>query len=353
MAAVVKSLLRKFIKSEVLEAANSQEKLCEIEITKTDNHVPYSKIDVGLQTENALKNVTSISQKELLDFKMECKAFLVGALTGILKKSPITYSLVRNMACLDPRLMATDKQKCHNMFKRLMKLLIAANRVNGSYADQLIEQYDSFLDSVPNIGTDVFLNFAPYHQSLDHFFANYVPNQYRELFGVFKLLLILSHGQASVERGFSVNKEIECENLKAESLVAQRIICDYVRIAGGVLKVPMTNQLLVSAASARQRYTSFLESQREKNKLDTEKRKRKDLLDDISDIKKRKKQIDTDVEHLNKTTETLLEKAEQTGQLKFLCEGNANRRRMKEKKVLAADLQKQIDEKVDSLKTNC
>ena len=38
------------------------------------------------------------------------------------------------------------------------------------------------------------------------------------------LLLLLSHGQASVERGFSVNKEVMVQNLAEQSLISQRII---------------------------------------------------------------------------------------------------------------------------------
>lgn len=41
-----------------------------------------------------------------------------------------------------------------------------------------------------------------------------------------KLALVLSHGQASVERGFSINKELIVENPKELSLVAQRLIVD-------------------------------------------------------------------------------------------------------------------------------
>ena len=49
------------------------------------------------------------------------------------------------------------------------------------------------------------------------------------------MLLILSHGQASVERGFSFNKNIERENMTEGTFVAQRIIKDRLIAAGGVL----------------------------------------------------------------------------------------------------------------------
>ena len=41
----------------------------------------------------------------------------------------------------------------------------------------------------------------------------------------------------TVERGFSVNKEVTIENLSEQSLVAQRTIVDHVRSVGGVLNV--------------------------------------------------------------------------------------------------------------------
>lgn len=38
--------------------------------------------------------------------------------------------------------------------------------------------------------------------------------------------MMLSHGNAALERGFSVNKECVVENQKEKSLIAQRMIYD-------------------------------------------------------------------------------------------------------------------------------
>ena len=103
-----------------------------------------------------------------------------------------------------------------------------------------------------------------------------------KLVSVVKLLLVLSHGQAcrcgealagplswqiSVERGFSVNKEIEIENFKEQSLVAERLICDRVKAVDGLLNIDISKPLLVSAGMARQRYDKYLDDEREKKKL--------------------------------------------------------------------------------------
>ena len=86
---------------------------------------------------------------------------------------------------------------------------------------------------------------------------------YKSLFSVVKLILILSHGQATVERGFSVNKEVEVENLKEHTLVAERIVCDHVNSVGGVLKVELSKPLLLSVKMSRQRYEKYLDQERQ------------------------------------------------------------------------------------------
>ena len=57
----------------------------------------------------------------------------------------------------------------------------------------------------------------------------------------------MSHGQATVEESFSVNKEVEVENLKELTLVAQSIVCDHVNSLRGVLKVGI-NQALTAVS---------------------------------------------------------------------------------------------------------
>ena len=47
---------------------------------------------------------------------------------------------------------------------------------------------------------------------------------------VLKIILTLSHSQASVERGFIINKSFVAENLATKSLIAQRIVHDYMKV---------------------------------------------------------------------------------------------------------------------------
>ena len=78
--------------------------------------------------------------------------------------------------------------------------------------------------------------------------------QRADLWNLSKQLLLLSHGQDSVERGFSINKEVSVESMSAQTLVAQKAIEDYFISVGSATNVPMSKELLLSASSARQRY---------------------------------------------------------------------------------------------------
>lgn len=170
----------------------------------------------------------------MLDLKgtgnwMESKTFLVQLLEKMLKKCPVPYSLVQHLPCLNPVKMASNKEACSVKFKNVLRLLVNAERVKEEECDTLLQQFAMFLDSIPVFGSERYGNFQSVEDRVDTLFYECISNEsYKSLFSVVKLILILSHGQATAERGLSVNKEVEVENLKEHTLVAQRIVCDYV-----------------------------------------------------------------------------------------------------------------------------
>ena len=218
----------------------------------------------------------------------------------MLKKCPVSYSLVWHLSCLNPVKMASNKEACSVKFKKVLRLLVNAERVKEEECDTLLQQVATFLDSIPVFGSERFANFQSAEDRVDTLFFDCLSNE--SLFSVVKLILILSHGQATVERGFSVSKEVEVENLKEHTLVAQRIVCDHVNSVGGVggvLKVELSKPLLLSVKMSRQRYENYLDQEREKEKTEQERSKRKCVLEEIEEVKKKKKRIDAEIKSLN------------------------------------------------------
>ena len=129
-------------------------------------------------------------------------------------------------------------------------------------------------------------------------------NNLKEL--VLQRLLILSHGNTSVESGFSVNEELLVKNLSEESLISQRIVADHITFHGGPLNVPITKQMLSEANFARQRYRSALEEQRAKTKEggNSSLTERPVLLSELKEIDRKRKKI----QHRAKEDEIELDK---------------------------------------------
>ena len=127
---------------------------------------------------------------------------------------------------------------------------------------------------------DRFLRFKPSEDRLDLLLMDMMTSDnYRNLKRLIKILLVLSHGQATVERGFSINKEVE--NMKGRTLIALRLIANHVNTVDGIEKVSLSKQLLSSCRMARQKYERYLEELKEREKADQVTKKRKSVLDEI------------------------------------------------------------------------
>jgi hypothetical protein len=134
-----------------------------------------------------------------------------------------------------------------------------------SDTDELL-QYSQYVDETAVSRSAEFSNFNVSTSRLDVLlFETMASSSLDKLWSCVKSLLLLSHGQATVERGFSVNKEVEVDNLEEDSFVAKRIICDHISSVGGLQNIdPSNKQLLLAAVSARQKYLTYLEDEKKK-----------------------------------------------------------------------------------------
>ena len=84
---------------------------------------------------------------------------------------------------------------------------------------------------------------------------------------VIKLVLTLSHGQASVERGFSVNKDVVTDNIPVDGIVGRRLVRDFMLTNNlNPHTVQITSEMKVAFKSAHQKYQLMLEEEKSKNK---------------------------------------------------------------------------------------
>ena len=137
------------------------------------------------------------------------------------------------------------------------------------------------------------------------------------------------------------------------SIVSQRLICDYVGMCGGVVKVPLTKELLNEVASARKRYKIFLEDERKKKEKTKQTNKRKRVEDELEELRKKRRTISTVCETLEKDADGLAEKAENTAGTKMaelITKSNSMRKRCKEKRGELVDLEREIEKRAAELR---
>ena len=126
------------------------------------------------------------------------------------------------------------------------------------------------------------------------------------LWDVVRKVCVMFHGNAAVERGFSVNKALMVPNLQNDSLIAQRLVYDMVRQSGGVLNVPLTKDLLnsVKLASSRRKLKLTMNAETESKKLEAS-RKRKEINSQLKEVEDKRRKFLDDASALNQELDSL------------------------------------------------
>ena len=181
--------------------------------------------------------------------------------------------------------------------------------------------------------------------------------EYQDLWLTMQLLLTLSHAQATVERGFSVNKEVLTVNLQEVSLQAIRLVhssllSQNIKVADFII----TEALLSSCSHTSNRYNMYLLEKKEEKEKTEKGRKRKALEEDLIAAKKKlelervsKKLLNT----AHKKAKDAEKKKDATVMKALLIESNASRERaeqIQKKDIPGQDKEiKKIEEKIKKI----
>ena len=172
---------------------------------------------------------------------------------------------------------------------------------------------------------------------------------YSKVWNVVRVLLILSHGQASIERGFSVNKEVSTQNLSENSLIARRVIKDHIKSVGGLKGLVVSKELLQSAQVARQKYHTHLEAQKMEKEREKKCMKRKLMEEEVGTLRKKIKMLESDIKLLFTDANKASDKAEELRSFAHITKANTLRRRAKDKEEELEVAKKELNEKVHLL----
>ena len=247
------------------------------------------------------------------------------------------------MRCLNPDKLAN--YDCSSLFKAVLSHLVDCKVLDGSECDECLTQFKMFNNDESIISE--MCGFKRDEHRVDTLLYETMgtKDKFAKLWDVVKKLLILSHGQATVERGFSVNKDVSTENLSEHNLVAKRTIKDYLNHIGGIDKLVIEKPLLDYCHGARQQYLRYLDQKKDNEAEKKKGEKRKCAEEELHELKQKIKKAKQSVDYLVSEADKCAARAEEKQVLKILMLSNNHRKRANEKKLEVEKCEKKLKAK--------
>ena len=143
----------------------------------------------------------------------------VALLEKLQKRYLLKYVVVRN-ASLSPNAMVEEKEISKMKFQVLAERLFKLKWVTADETDDTKLQYEEFEKKIEKFAT-----FSKSTDDLDLFPGKFLhKNQkYISFWRVCGNIFVFSHSQSTIERGFSVNKQLLVENLQEKSFYLNKL----------------------------------------------------------------------------------------------------------------------------------
>ena len=238
---------------------------------------------IGFACEHIIKELIDkdlVNITQVKKFKEDGLRFVLGLLKKIFEKSSLNSEIVRGASIFDPKIIAVlKKSRAENLLKVLLTSLIECRILFANDCDRIMEQFVDFLETQFKMKKYEFVNFSHEIDRLDHFFFHKMNiENYKELAFVVKLVLTLSHGQASIERNFSVGKNCEITNMEPESIIGRKCVKDH--MLSNNLKphnMKIDDQFILDLKAAHSTYEQFLDKKKKQKNSNPESMLKKKL----------------------------------------------------------------------------
>ena len=124
----------------------------------------------------------------------------------LLEKIPIFFNIVCNTLVFDPQVVVNENiEDMPCKLEKLLEHLIKLKILDSFCCDKVLVQLVEFVTHDVKLKIDNFKSVERYKTKLDVFYFQTIGlDKYKERKYVMKVILTLSHGQALVERGFSI-----------------------------------------------------------------------------------------------------------------------------------------------------
>ena len=241
--------------------------------------------------------------------------------------------MIRATSVFDPTVLTElPKQKFIDRLKTLLDNFMNLKILTPQQCDLVLSQFRDFMDiEIKAIKLESFKFTHPKDRLDDFYYQHACISNYKELSFIVRLVLTLSHGQAAVERGFSINNT----SVKKDHLIANQLKPHTVHITASLIK---------SFLSARQAYMIELDNAKEEKEKTEEEQKAMHVTADIEKLNQKIKTAKKAVEMMEKEVTECMELAEKKSDLSYVKKWNGLKRKSSETKQEVELLEKQIGE---------
>ena len=284
---IVRDISRRFLRNSHCKLHDANP--LNADFRNEEQYLDCKRIDIGWQAKKALEallEAKDINVSDEVAVKVECRSSMVRFCEQLKFNSPAKHILAVNIDCLSPELIVKDSKLAHDHFGIVLGCLKDAN-LEADNLDKAGVQFKTFAKKHKGEPAFKKFRFNDSDHRLDTLLYNalYGDKEYMHLWSVVRLLLVLSHGQASVERGFSINKYASTANQHEESLVARRVVRDHINYVGGIREFEVTPDLIKECKNASRRYKAHLEAKKREKELQ-QKETQKDCIQKQIEAKK-------------------------------------------------------------------
>ena len=236
-----------------------------------------SKIDLGFQTRAALSNVKpKLRDETIAQFRNDCCNGYKALVKKLQERSPLLYAFTRAVSCFDPNVIIEHPALAEKRLDSCLHTLQNNVWISGSFADNVKLEYMNVCRLSNNVAA--MKTYDRSQKSIDQFWMEIISNSrspHKHLLEFVKMILILSHGNAALERGFSINSESIIENQNEKSLVALRVVYDAIKISGSITSVPITKGMMLSVRMAHTNYGNIIQLKKMKKEIKLKKKTKK------------------------------------------------------------------------------
>ena len=118
--------MKMVVKPDVLDQTNSSLKLSKLDLSNSENLLPFELMKLPTATNSSLR-FADLSNEKKRSFLKNVRQIIVVLVQTVQKRCPLKYQVTHCTFSYFPRNLASDKQKCVNYFDRLVDKLCDLN----------------------------------------------------------------------------------------------------------------------------------------------------------------------------------------------------------------------------------